>query len=379
MANGNAPQIGQGYYGGLSMPSGQMLSAADSQKVMDLYNAYKSGDMVSGKTLATWMSGAGLDQGSLATAISNLQQGTGPNQAPPPESVALQQMAQIDPRSEALRQGLASSYLTPLAQSAAPTAGQFRNLLGVYGQVDPTSAAARTRLGSDLAAQESLGTQLDPATQRQLEQQTRIAQAARGNVYGTPQLVQEAMTTGQAGLALQQQRQQALQGYLTSGATTGDLAMNLYNQQQANLRASQGAALGYLGSGQTPYQAGASYLNTAEQRAAAAAQGGAAYNPQGPSSYYTGQGSASFPQYGLDTSQTAANWYNLMNAYNQPQGGSGKSAGGQAAKAGVGALSGAITGAVGGAAVGGVGAIPGAIIGGLGGAASGYFSAPDRG
>ena len=292
----------------------------------------------------------------------------------PPESVALQQMGQIDPQSEALRQNLAGSYLTPLNQAGTPTAGQFQSLLSTYGQVDPTSAAARTKLGSDLAAQEALGTQLDPATQRQLEQQTRIAQSARGNVYGTPQMVQEAMTTGQAGLALQQQRQQALQGYLTSGATTGDLAMGLYNQQQQQLRAAQGAAVGYLGSGQTPYQAGASYVNTAQQQAAMAAQGGAAYNPQGPSAYYTGQGASSFPQYGIDTSQTGANWYNLMNAYNQPQGGSGSSGGGQAAKAGVGALSGALTGAVGGAAVGGVGAIPGAIIGGLGGAASGYFS-----
>jgi hypothetical protein len=294
-----------------------------------------------------------------------------------PEQVALQQMGQIDPATEQLRQQLATSYLTPLGQGQTPTAAQFQSLLGVYGQVDPTSAAARTQLGQDLAAQEALGTQLDPATQRQLEQQTRIAQSARGNVYGTPQLVEEAMTTGQAGLALQQQRQQALQGYLQSGATTGDLAMNLYNQQQNQLRAAQQSALGYMGSGQTPYQAGASYLNTAEQRAATAAQGGPAYNPQGQSPYYTGQGTSSFPQYGLDMSQLAGNWYNNINQANlqayglQQAYGQQGNKGGQAAS---GALTGAASGALTGAAAGPWGALIGAGVGALGGAAKGYFS-----
>ena len=377
MANGTGqPQIQAGQSMNLIMPGGGALSPAQTQQVMRLYSAYEGGDAQSGQALAKWAQGMGLGTAQLNTAVSNLRQGTGPNAAPTPtqqpESVALKQMAQIDPASEALRGGLAGSYLTPLAQAAAPTAGQFQGLLKTYGQVDPTGAAARTQLGSDLAAQERLGTQLDPATQRQLEQQTRIAQGARGNVYGTPQLVEEAMTTGQAGMALQQQRQQALQGYLTSGASTGDLAMNLYNQQQANLRASQQAALGYLGSGQTPYQAGASYLNTAEQRAAAAAQGGAAYNPQGPSGYYTGQGASSFPQYGLDTSQTAANWYNLMNAYNQPQGGaSGQNKAGSAA---AGALGGAASGAMTGMAAGPYGALIGGAVGAVGGAAKGYFS-----
>lgn len=302
-----------------------------------------------------------------ADAAAQAQAGTGT----PPETVALGQMGQIDPQSEALRQKLAGSYLTPLGQGAAPTADQFTSLLKTYGQVDPTSAAARTKLGTDLAAQEALGTQLDPATQRQLEQQTRLAQGARGNVYGTPQMVEEAMTTGQAGLALQQQRQQALQGYLTSGASTGDLAMNLYDQQQNQLRASQGAALGYLGSGQTPYQAGASYLNTAEQRAAGAAQGGVGYNPQGPSGYYTGAGASSFPQYGIDTSQTASNWYNLMNAYNQPQGGS---SGNKTGSMATGALGGAMSGGMAGMAAGPYGALIGAGLGAIGGAAKGYFS-----
>ena len=285
---------------------------------------------------------------------------------------------------------MGASYLGPLAQGAPtqgpPSAAQLQSYLDLYNQIDPTGLAARRQLGTDLATQEALGAQLDPVTMRQIEQSVRQGQAARGNVYGTPQLVSEAMTTGQAGLALQQQRQQALQSYLSSGQDVGTVAANLYQQglnnylnQMGNYRAAQQAALGYLGSGATPYQAGASYLNTAEQRAAAAAQGGAAYNPQGPSPYYTGAGTSSFPQYGLDMSQLANQWYQSMNYANLGYGqlaaqGQKGGAGSAAASIGGRAATGAISGALTGLAAGGVGAIPGAILGGLGGAASGASS-----
>ena len=295
-----------------------------------------------------------------------------------PEQVALQQMAQTDPATEALRQQLSQSYATSLGQAQTPTASQFQSYLNLAKQVDPTTAAARQQLGTDLAAQEAQGTALDPATQRQIEQQTRIAQIARGNVYGTPQLVQEAMTTGQAGLALQQQRQQALQSYLTSGATPGDVAMNLYNQQQNQLRANQSSALSYLGSGSTPYQAGSSYVQLANQNAANAAQGGPSYNTgaQSPSQYYTGGGASSFPQYGTDMSQLAGNWYNNMNAANlQAYGLSGAGQGtNKGASAASGALQGAASGALTGAATGPWGALIGAGVGAVAGGAKGYFS-----
>ena len=200
----------------------------------------------------------------------------------------------------------------------------------------------------------ALGSQLDPITARQVEQQTRMGQAARGNVYGTPQMVNEAMTTGQAGLALQQQRQAAaqaaqgnMQGYLTSGATPGatanqmyqqgvtnranalglqqgylasgqtlgDTALNLYNQNQSNLRANQQGALSYLGSGQTPYQAGASYLGGAEAAAANASQGGPIYQPAALGAGNVGTAQQA-PQYGLDIGNQATNWYNSLSAQN---------------------------------------------------------------
>jgi hypothetical protein len=316
--------------------------------------------------------------GTIPGAQAPAQAIGGPGQAQP-ESIALQQMQQIDPTSEALRQGLGQSYLSNLAQTSTPSAADFQSLLNTYAQVDPTGAAARQRLGTDLASQEALGAQLDPGTIREVEQGVRSAQGARGNVYGTPQLVAETMARGSAGEQRMLQRQQALQSYLSSGQTTGDVAMNLYNQRQAQLRASQGAALGYLGSGQTPYQAGASYYDRAQQQAATAAQGGPQYNPTSLGQQYTGAGAPSFPQYGLDMSQLAGNWYNNINQANLQAYGLGQAYGGGSSGtnrmmgAGVGALGGAASGALAGAAAGGVGAIPGAIIGGIAGGASGYF------
>jgi hypothetical protein len=221
-------------------------------------------------------------------------------------------------------------------------------------------------------------------------------------------MVQEAMTTGQAGLALQQQRQAALQAatggmqsylgsgqtlgdrgntlyqqglsnqqgalglqqsYLQSGTGLGDTALSLYDRNQANLRAAQGGALSYLGSGQTPYAAGAGYLANAEQTAAQAAQGGPQYNP---ASLGQGYQASQIPQYGLDTSQNTQGWYNSLSAYMNPGGGATKN---KAASAGAGALSGALGGATAGTAIyPGVGTAVGAVAGGLLGGASGYFS-----
>ena len=314
-----------------------------------------------------------------------------------PETQALKQMAQIDPASEALRQSVASSYLPQLKQISglvsqvtgqAPTSAA--DALAKYQQLDPQSYAAMQQLGGSESSylkqatdQLNLGSQLDPVTARQVEQQTRAAQAARGNVYGTPQMAEEAMTTGQAGLALQQQRQQAaqaaqgnMQSYLTSGATLGATGTNLYQQGLSNQTQALGlqqnanqSALGYLGSGQTPYQAGASYLNQANQNAGTAAQGGPVYQPAALGS--TTQ-AAQIPQYGLDIGQQSQNWYNSLQAYSGSTGAPTKNPGVAAA---TGALSGAASGAMAGtAAYPGIGTAIGAGVGALAGGASGYFS-----
>jgi hypothetical protein len=316
-----------------------------------------------------------------------------------PETNALKQLGQIDPQTEALRQNLAGSYLPQLNQISglvksvtgqAPTSAA--DALAKYQQLDPQGYANMQALGGaegsylkQTTDQLNLGSQLDPVTARQVEQQTRLGQAARGNLYGTPQMVEEAMTTGQAGLALQAQRQQAeqaatgsMQGYLTSGATPGAVGTNLYQQGLSNQTAALGlqqqanqSALGYLGSGQTPYQAGASYLGMANQNAAGAAQGGPVYNPASLGQGLTGTSQAA-PQYGLDVGQQSQNWYNSLSAYSGA--GSATPQKNQAVSALGGAASGALAGATAGSAIPGVGTAIGAVAGGLIGGAGGYFS-----
>jgi hypothetical protein len=406
-----------------------------------------------------------------------------------PETLARQQLAQIDPTSEALRGNIGQSYLDIQNQAAqGPTAADYQKQLDLYKQVDPTGYAQRIAQGQGVAQgvsqagdlvkqaqnyvtqvtgqapkspqdaldqyqkldpqgfanmqalgssenlglksatdQLALGSQLDPVSQMQVEQQARKAQADRGNLYGSGQAAVEAMTTGQAGQALLQQRQQAalnaqggMQSYLTSGATQGavgqagyqqglanqqgayglegaalgqqqaalgaqqsyltsglDLgttAMNMYQQQLANKYNANQAGLSYLSSGQTPYQAGASYLGQANATAANAAQGGPVYQPASLGAGNVGTAQQA-PQYGLDVGNQSQNYFNsLNNAY----GGGGVSTKNRAVGAGVGAASGAVSGAAAGAPLAGATygmSIPiGAGIGALAGGASGYYS-----
>ena len=300
-------------YKGSTLASGYAGGGGTAQAAPSTYQP--SSYLGAGQTISE---GTGGD-GSGAGAGGGWSGGIGGAGGLQPEQIALQQMAQIDPATEALRQQLAQSYATPLAQAGAPTAGQFQSYLDLASQIDPTSMAGRQALGQALTSDVALGSQLDPITQREVEQSTRLAQAARGNVYGTPQLTEEAMTTGQAGLALQQQRRQALQSYLGSGQTTGDVALNLYNQQMQQLRNQQAGALGYLGSGQTPYQAGSNYYQQAMQNASNAAQGGPVYNPQSLGQGMTGTAQQA-PSYGLDIGAQSQNFMQGMN-YGQMLGG----------------------------------------------------------
>src|SRR5438093_8199439 len=205
-----------------------------SQSDINQYQAYGWDPNQFGQALSTGLSPADISEfhaaGMNPTEVMERFQ-------PSPETRARQQMAAIDPRTEALRQQLAGSYGSALSQASTPTAQQFRSYLDIASQVDPTTAAAREALGRGVSAQYALGSQLEPGTAREVAQGVRGAQAARGNVYGTPQLVSEAMARGQMGEARRQQRTAALQGYLQSGVSPGDVAMNLYGQQQQQLRA----------------------------------------------------------------------------------------------------------------------------------------------
>ena len=330
-----------------------------------------------------------LDANGNNVPISDTQAQSMGFQSANPETNALKQMGQIDPTGEALRSSLGQSYADSLSKAnTPPNAADYQSYLNTFQQVDPAEYAARAGLGTSMDSylksmqdQFALGSQLDPTTAKQVEQQTRLAQAGRGNVYGTPQMVEEAMASGQAGQALQQQRTQNLaaalggqQSYLGAGLGLGDTAMGLYQQGLANKGNAQQNALSYLSSGQTPYQAGAGYLNQANANAANAAQGGPVYQPAslGQGNLGTAQQA---PQYGLDVGSQAQNYFNsLNNAYGAGAAGTKN----RAVGAGVGAASGAVSGAAAGAPLSGATyglSIPiGAGIGALAGGASGYYS-----
>ena len=146
---------------------------------------------------------------------------------------------------------------------------------------------------------------------------------ATGNTLYQQGLANQQGAFGTYGAALGQQ-QAALggqQSYLTSGLDLGTTAMNMYQQQLANKANANQNALSYLSSGQTPYQAGAAYLGQAEGAAANSAQGGPVYNPASLGTSYSGS-SASAPQYGLDVGAQSQNYFNsLNNAYGGGGGG----------------------------------------------------------
>ena len=335
----------------------------------------------------------GRDASGTVTPISDIQAQALGFQSANPETNALKQMAQIDPTGEALRTSLGQSYADTLSKAnTPPSAADYQSYLDTFKAVDPAEYAARAGLGTSMDSylksmqdQFALGSQLDPTTAKQVEQQTRLAQAGRGNVYGTPQMVEEAMASGQAGQALQQQRTQNLaaalggqQSYLGAGLGLGDTAMSLYQQGLSNTANAQQNALSYLSSGQTPYQAGAGYLNQANANAANAAQGGPVYQPAslGQGNLGTAQQA---PQYGLDVGSQAQNYFNsLSNAYGSAGGATKNQTASALTGAGTGALSGAATGATVGSAVPGVGTLIGAGVGAVGGGllggASGYYS-----
>jgi hypothetical protein len=130
-----------------------------------------------------------------------------------------QAFQQLDPQYAANHAGLGNTVYNNLA-TGGPFAGQYA---GGYNQANA--------LTNNLQSQYNQGTQLDPGQAAQVEQSIRGAQAARGNASGTSAGIAEGYAKGTAGLQLQQQRLQNLEGGMgLQGQALG--AASGYNQQQ---------------------------------------------------------------------------------------------------------------------------------------------------
>lgn len=77
--------------------------------------------------------------------------------------------------------------------------------LDMLKEADPLGFAIREQMGQKILS-EGFGTNLSDAQRAEVEQATRAAQAARGNLFGAAPAAVEAMQTGDAGYRLQQQR-----------------------------------------------------------------------------------------------------------------------------------------------------------------------------
>lgn len=115
-----------------------------------------------------------------------------------PQMLAAEQEARTtyDPQRIAEQQGLQTEF--------GPT--QYQQQLDAFQQLDPTYLANREQTGNAISTQLAAGSSLTPDEESQIENYTRAAQAARGNILGNAPATAEAYAKGDRGLALQQQR-----------------------------------------------------------------------------------------------------------------------------------------------------------------------------
>lgn len=126
------------------------------------------------------------------------------------------------------------------------------------------NTALSDELMAQIQAELGQGATLDPEVAREVEQNTRRGQAARGNVFGTAPAFQEAMNVGTAAENRRTQRQQKALGFLTSGATADDINLRSNQQNISNLSAflsgqtpvAQFQQLSGAGAGAVPFSSG---------------------------------------------------------------------------------------------------------------------------
>ncbi len=250
--------------------------------------------------------------------------------------------AQLAPQLAGLRSDVSAAY----------SPQNVENYLGMIDQADPSFNAVRSKLGAQVLEGLNAGYDLGPEFSRQVEQDVRKGQTARGNWLGPAATADEAFAKASARLDLYNQRQGQATNYLNSRSTSDLFSQYapLEGYQNVNVITPTGT-----------------YVDASlpAQVATAEAQNRSNYN------------NALLGAYSANTAaQTAVydrNWsrylYGQAGSYAPNTAASGNPWMGMMGGAATGALSGAVAGSAFGPWGTAIGAGAGAIIGGVGGAA----------
>jgi len=170
-----------------------------------------------------------------------------------PEERATQQLRQIDPESYQTAVQLGQRYRQMATEPLPAT-------------TSPQTEALRSTIEQEAINQLALGAQLGAEEQRQYQQAVRAAQTARGNIFGLGPAVQEAAQIGAAGEQRKLARYGAAMQFLGSGETTGAAQARDLALRDALTQQRLGAAAGFIAGG--PSIANLAQARTQQQQAA---------------------------------------------------------------------------------------------------------------
>lgn len=196
-----------------------------------------------------------------------------------PEERATQQLRQIDPNAYRTAVGLGQQYRRMATEPLPETT------------TEPTERLRQT-IEQEALNQLSLGATLGAEERRGYEQAVRAAQTARGNIFGLGPAVQEAAQIGAAGEQRKLARYGAALQFLGSGETTGAAQARDLALRDALTQQRLGAAAGFIAGG--PSIANLAQARTAQQQqamqnyvaASMAGPGGFAMAPSTAQNFY---------------------------------------------------------------------------------------------
>ena len=194
---------------------------------------------------------AGEDYASYIQAYSKY--------APEREATALSDLRnQIEMARVYADEGLEPSRA--LLQGQLGIAGELAPQIRALGD-DPQTAAIRSTLGSQIEADLAAGAGMTPEMQRQIEQQIRAGQSARGMTRGAAPVNAEALLVGMQGEQLKRQRQQMAQQFIQLQAATQP---DPFQTLTGSASRPGGGGFGGMGAQAPSYQ---QFANTSQQNA----------------------------------------------------------------------------------------------------------------